>query len=773
MKKLWPFFILIAICLGFYWPTLIRHQIPSPLDVITGMYYPWMDQHFDLFPNGGHVKNPLPSDVVSLTLPLRHEAISQIKDRTLPLWNPRILSGTPLFANFQSAVLNPLNLIYFIPALSFISAWSVQIILQPILASIFFYLYISSYTKSPVSRIIGSILWGFNGFFSLWFQYNTVVYAALILPLALYFIDQYPQKMSGFYLALVLAFSSLAGNPPITLIVYGYIALYILYKNHNDRKKIILLFGYIFLSLLVASPQLVLGFQTIGQSIRDTDNIAQALGLKYLPIYKLITTVIPDYFGNPSTRNTWLNNSYYDNTTLYFGILPLILLILPLKKKGVQKKLATFCYFTALISLVLIVQNPLSSFLGNQKFFGLSSMVFTRFSLLLSLSVAIISTINLDRFITSNPKISWTKFIYIPITIFSILITSYFILNYLKTVPFIDFDIASGLKVGLRNSLLPLAISIVTTTILIIYQALTHKKIKIFILGLLIVTVIGDLYRFFSKYNSFSDASNFYPTSDLTDYLSTSTSRFIRESSAIIPSNMWLMYPNLKTPSGYDTSYSARYGQFISLINNQNFDSLPNRYLEIDRLDSPLIDLLSADKVVVSTSKKLSLPKYQLVKDYRYYLVYQNTTALPYVRSVSQVIFAPDTETLKNDLLTINHQNTAVTSDIQTENKYDLATISQLDLDTRHLKFTTSNTSPKPAYLTISTNYDTGWNLTIDGQKSAITPTNLAFIGFIVPPGTHQIYLSYYPKFLNVTIIISIASLILTPLWLIFKKHHD
>ena len=65
------------------------------------MYYPWLDLKFNGYPTGIPVKNYLPSDVVSLTYPLRYTAINLLKQHAFPFINLHILSGVPLLLKFS------------------------------------------------------------------------------------------------------------------------------------------------------------------------------------------------------------------------------------------------------------------------------------------------------------------------------------------------------------------------------------------------------------------------------------------------------------------------------------------------------------------------------------------------------------------------------------------------------------------------------------------------------------------------------------------------
>ena len=168
--------LLVIFSLVFFHQFIFQGLLPIPSDIIVGAYYPWLINP----PTGIAVHNPLPSDVVSLTYPLRYLAITYLKSGILPLWNPHILAGVPLLANFQAAVFYPLNLLYFLSD-NFPFIWGLQVFSQSLLAAFFMYLFLRSNSLTKTASLFGSLVWGLGGFHSLWAQYNTVFHAILYL----------------------------------------------------------------------------------------------------------------------------------------------------------------------------------------------------------------------------------------------------------------------------------------------------------------------------------------------------------------------------------------------------------------------------------------------------------------------------------------------------------------------------------------------------------------------------------------------------------------
>ena len=98
-KRYWPLFSILLLVLAFFWKVPLLGKIPLPGDIITGAYLPWLDYKWG-YPVGVPVKNPIVSDSISYSYPMRTLGIDLIKKGLLPLWNPYILNGTPLMANF-------------------------------------------------------------------------------------------------------------------------------------------------------------------------------------------------------------------------------------------------------------------------------------------------------------------------------------------------------------------------------------------------------------------------------------------------------------------------------------------------------------------------------------------------------------------------------------------------------------------------------------------------------------------------------------------------
>ncbi len=260
-----PYFyplLLVLISLAFSWKFFLKGLVPIPADIIVGIYHPWRDHIWNGLVAGVPFKNGLLSDVISIIYPWRIYGIDLIKNGQFPLWIPFALAGTPLLANFQSAVLYPLNILFFV--FSNVNAWSIYIILQPVMASVFMYLYLRNLGLKDYFSAIGGLIFAFSGFSMVWWEYGIVGHTGLWLPLILLSIDKYSSTNSLKWIiigSLALVFSIFAGYPQITMLLLAVIFLYMVFHlwQKRDIKNIFPFSAIVVLGIVLSSVQLFPG----------------------------------------------------------------------------------------------------------------------------------------------------------------------------------------------------------------------------------------------------------------------------------------------------------------------------------------------------------------------------------------------------------------------------------------------------------------------------------------------------------------------------------
>src|SRR3989344_1778523 len=196
MKKqyIFPFVIFFAIFLFFSSPFLISGKLPIPADTIIGLFHPFRDLYAQQYPQGIPYKNALITDPVEQQYPWKTLTIALERTYQLPLWNPYSFSGTPLLANFQAGPFYPLNILFFIFIPSV--AWSIYILLQPMLACLFMYWYLRSIYIGKWGSTVGGIVFAFCGFSVVWMEWGSIIHVLLWLPLILFAQEKFLKKKS-------------------------------------------------------------------------------------------------------------------------------------------------------------------------------------------------------------------------------------------------------------------------------------------------------------------------------------------------------------------------------------------------------------------------------------------------------------------------------------------------------------------------------------------------------------------------------------------------
>ena len=212
-KKLWPVAAILFVVLIFFHPVWLKGKVPIPGDFIVGVYRPWLDYKWG-YEVGVPVKNPLTSDVVSVIFPLRSLAVDYLLKGEAPLWMGNMFAGYPLLANFQVAIFSPTVIFYFL--FSKLDAWSLQVIFQIILSSLFTYLLLRNLKVEKIGSIFGAISYSFGAFSMIWLEWNTHSLTAAWIPLILLSLYKYSKegkmKWAGLF-SLSVCLQLLSGYP--------------------------------------------------------------------------------------------------------------------------------------------------------------------------------------------------------------------------------------------------------------------------------------------------------------------------------------------------------------------------------------------------------------------------------------------------------------------------------------------------------------------------------------------------------------------------------
>ena len=163
-----------------------------------------------------------------------------LRQGRLPLWEPRMLMGFPLFAEGQIAALYPLHPILY-GLFPIDVATNYDILLHLSWVALGTYLFLRALRLSPASACLGALAFGFGGFFVPRLQHMSVMSTASWLPWVLWAWERHEQARDArarwrwfALLALFIAIQLLGGHPQFAFMTVLLLCLYALVNWHRD-----------------------------------------------------------------------------------------------------------------------------------------------------------------------------------------------------------------------------------------------------------------------------------------------------------------------------------------------------------------------------------------------------------------------------------------------------------------------------------------------------------------------------------------------------------
>lgn len=732
----------------FFHKFFLQGLLPIPTDTIVGLYHPYRDFYSAEYPRGIPFQNMQVSDPVRQQYLWRELAVSQMKNGQLPLWNPYNFSGYPLLANFQSAVFYPLNLLMFVVPFEY--AWTLLIISQPLLAFVFMFIYLRNLKLSQEAALVGSISFGFSGFFVSWLEWGNVVSTGLWLPLILLSTDKilnFKKRKEKILWSSLLLFSLCASFLAGHLQTFFYLFLlsfaYLILRWFENKKSVRKIFLFVFYYLvfgIITAIQWVPTLQFVNLSARSFDQVSTNIEGWFIPWQNLSQFIAPDFFGNPATLNYW-GVWNYGEFIGYVGILPLILALGIVIFK--RERIVLFFGLLIIIGVAMAFPSPLSNLPFKFDLPFISTSQPTRIMYLINVSLAVLSAIGFDYFVKKPKRL------FVPIVIIGAILTSFWV--YVKFNDFLPANLQSlpeNLAVSFSNLRLP---TIIFITLLLLWTVLTlsaknkNKKYLNLILLVIIIVFAVDIFRFADKYTVFSEKEYLYPKTRVIEFLeSNSTNSRIMEADArILPPNFTVSFSG-ESIDGYDPLYILRYGELAAAISRGEPNINPpfgfNRIITPQTYHDPTINGLNV-KYLLSLTE---------IEDDGYIKVFEEGETKIYENKefIDKAFFVDRTISAENKYDAIEKYF---------ENKYDLKSVAIVegsgnDIDDKKWslgevdiseysenRIVISVNNDKDGFLVLLDSFYPTWRVTVDGVEQDILLTNYNFRGVVVPGGANEV----------------------------------
>ncbi len=318
--------VLFILPLLLFGPVTLGSRTLLPLDNLF-VGEPWASFADELGVSRPH--NALLSDLILENYVWKRFIVQSIQVRSIPLWDPYIFAGHPFLANGQHSALYPLSLLFYVMPLTKAYGWFT--VLQFLLAGLFTYIFLRVLGANRVGSLIAGITYQLSGFFVVSVVFTMIIAAAVWLPLVLTMIEivirKQEQKGPVAYSpipyivlgAFVLGIQILAGHVEITYYVllvsafYALCRLIVLQRRQRVWGPTLRIGSWLLVMVLLGlglgAIQFIPLYEVASRNFRvGSVTYADVAGWA-LPYRRIISFLIPDFFGNPS------HHTYFDLIT--------------------------------------------------------------------------------------------------------------------------------------------------------------------------------------------------------------------------------------------------------------------------------------------------------------------------------------------------------------------------------------------------------------------------------------------------------------------------
>ena len=214
-----------------------------------------------------------PDDGVIFNIPMRVVAANMVHVGHMPLWNPYMFSGMPLFGAAQAGVLFPLNWFYLFFSIPL--ATNLMMLSTFALAALGAYLYARRSGASIAGAVVTSLVWQWSAFMVMKVGQTNVVQTAALLPWVFWAVDSYAltgNRKRGLLLALIIAVQLFAGHQQTFAYSFLLAAAYALVmaraSSGRERSRYLRSLLLLVAGVLVAAVQLLPTIELLHHSLR-------------------------------------------------------------------------------------------------------------------------------------------------------------------------------------------------------------------------------------------------------------------------------------------------------------------------------------------------------------------------------------------------------------------------------------------------------------------------------------------------------------------------
>jgi hypothetical protein len=260
--------------------------------------------------------------------PWREYAFDLLRGGQLPLWNPYNGAGAPLLANYQSALLYPLNWPGFVLPLAW--AMSVTAVLHLFIAGWGMWRFTGRLGVPTLGQGISAFAFGLTGYLVARLGTYPTISAAAWIPwllwAALGVLTDFRRRDVG-WLALFAALQLLAGHAQTTwysmLLVGAFSAWWTVTRRPLLWRRLLVVIAGMMLGAGIAAAQLLPTGELLAQSQRSGGvDYDFAMNFSY-SFPRTLNFLSPNVFGTPADGTYVAKGAYFEDA-VYIGLIPLL-----------------------------------------------------------------------------------------------------------------------------------------------------------------------------------------------------------------------------------------------------------------------------------------------------------------------------------------------------------------------------------------------------------------------------------------------------------------
>lgn len=704
-------------------------------------------------------------DLIDYFYPFNAFSTQQIRQGTMPLWNPYLMSGMPFQAEPQTALFYPIHVLYYV--FSTPTAWSLALILRMLLGAMFMTLLIRSIGATRTGAVVSGIAFAFGGFMVAW-QGVVMGDAVMWLPLVCYSVHRLHanrSRRSVSLAAFAFAMPVLAGHPEtaVHVILTGTAAALLIWAfPPRSESRFDLRFLLVFslagvLAIGLSAVQLLPTLEWARQSGRSLSatwpnfELHQALG----------------FFSRDALRGPNSAGISVPNAMGYAGMLTLLAAALaPLHRSS-----RYVIWFLGLVVIGiggafgfepirwLVTHTPIVKGIKNERLillvdFGLAALA--------GLGISMLQEERADRSVVRR-LLPWlliaAAFTVAMVFVHELRVATQFRVEVMRRPSFSRTLLLAGL-------------------IVVVWKLIRMQRARLFPFAACAL-IAFDLSTFAYGYSGFTWRDEIFPPAPVFDFLKeqgSAESFRIAPVGVTYPTNSGIAY-GLQSLTGYEARVPPALERFVWDFTEGYQDTVVMVGKRVLSTHDRRLDMLNVKYLVVAASE----PEYEMFMQHpdRFSqvfkrgkaVVFENKTVLPraFVIGVGGVRVIPAAATEQFEVLkdpTFDPLRTVVIDSMPKElaearsisDREFRGSVETVKSDVNGYDFRVQASTP--GILVVSQNFYPGWKATVNGSSAPVFPADHALTGIAVPAGNYEVHFEFQPASFKLGALLSLVSVI-------------